>query len=76
MELTDVKKVVKAWKRKWMPFSPGQSARLALHMRHYHDDLLKDFGEIPRRKTGIFAPFKEVFAPYQPSDYATVVSGR
>ena len=66
---------IKTWKRKWMPFSAGRSARLALHMQHYHDDLLKDFGEIPRRKAGIFAPFKEVFAPYQPSDYGKVVAG-
>ena len=26
--------------------------------------------------SGIFAPFKEVFAPYQPSDYDTIVTGR
>ena len=67
---------IKSWKRKWMPFSAGRGARLGLHMQHYHDDLLKDIGEIPRRKAGIFAPFKEVFAPYQPSDYGTVVTGR
>ena len=67
---------IKEWKRSWMPCGPSRGARLGLHMQHYHDDLLKDFGEIPRRKAGIFAPFKEVFAPYQPSDYRTVVSGR
>ena len=48
---------------------------MGLHMLHYHDDLLRDIGEIPRRKTGIFAPFKEVLAPYQPSDYGKVVAG-
>ncbi|MGH8594955.1 MAG: flavin-containing monooxygenase [Gammaproteobacteria bacterium] len=62
---------IKAWKRKWMPFSRARGARLLLHMQHYHDELLKDFGATPLRKTGIFAPFKEVFAPYQPSDYRT-----
>ena len=44
-------------------------------MQHYHDELLKDFGANPHRKTGIFAWFKEIFAPYQPSDYRTIVSG-
>ena len=67
---------IKNWKRKWMPFGPSRGARLGLHTQHYHDDLLKDFGENPRRKAGIFGPFKEVFAPYQPSDYGRVVAGR
>ena len=67
---------IKRWKREWMPYSPGRGARLGLHMLHYHDDFLKDIGEIPRRKKGIFAPVKEVLAPYQPADYDTVVSGR
>lgn len=61
------------WKRKWMPSGPNRGARLGLHMQHYHDELLKDFGEIPRRKVGVFAPFKELMAPYQPSDYSAVV---
>lgn len=65
---------LKAWKRKWMPFSQSRGARLLLHMQHYHDQLLRDFGADPRRKTGIFAPFKEVFAPYQPSDYRSIVA--
>ena len=58
-----------------MPFSQARSARLLLHMQHYHDELLKDFGATPLRKAGLFAPFKEVFAPYVPSDYRTIVSG-
>ncbi len=66
---------VKAWKRKHMPFSQARSARLIFHMQHYHDELLKDLGASPMRKTGIFAPLKEIFAPYQPSDYRTFVSG-
>ena len=66
---------VKAWKRRWMPRSSARSARLLLHMLHYHDQILMDFGADPRRKQGMLAPFKEVFAPYQPSDYAEIVSG-
>jgi dimethylaniline monooxygenase (N-oxide forming) len=66
---------MKAWKRKWMPFSPGRGSRLLLHMLHYHDELLNDFGATRLRKTGILAPFKEVFAPYQPNDYGVIVSG-
>ncbi len=58
-----------------MPYSQARSTRLLLHMLHYHDELLKDFGAIPLRKKGIFAPFKEVFAPYEPNDYHTIVSG-
>ncbi len=66
---------MKAWKQKWMPFSQARGARLLLHMLHYHDQLLEDFGANPLRKTGIFAPLKEVFAPYEPNDYSTIVSG-
>jgi len=66
---------IKVWKRKRMPFSSGRSARLIFHMQHYHDELLRDFGASPLRKSGIFAPLKEIFAPYQPSDYRTIVSG-
>jgi len=66
---------IKTWKRKRLPFSGGRSARLIFHMQHYHDELLRDFGASPLRKTGIFAPIKEVFAPYQPSDYRTIVTG-
>lgn len=68
---------MKAWKRGVMPFSSARGARLLLHMLHYHDQLLLDMGFDPRRKRGVFAPFKEVFAPYHPSDYrAVVMSGQ
>ena len=30
---------MKAWKRAWMPFSPARSARLIVHLLHYHDEL-------------------------------------
>ena len=32
-------------------------------------------GAAPLRKKGIFAPFKEPFAPYEPRDYGMIVSG-
>lgn len=63
----------RAWKRESMPFSRGRAARLLLHMLHYHDDLLVDLCISPLRKTGWLAPFKEVFAPYEPRDYRDVV---
>lgn len=66
---------LRAWKTAWMPHSVSRSARLLLHMQHYHDELLEDFGANPLRKTGVFAPLKEVFAPYQPADYRSIVSG-
>jgi dimethylaniline monooxygenase (N-oxide forming) len=66
---------MKAWKRAWMPKSDARSARLILHMQHYHDELLRDFGADPLRKKGIFAPFKEWLSAYQPSDYADIVAG-
>lgn len=65
---------MKQWKRSWIPFSPARSARLIAHTQHYHDELLKDLGINPLRKTGVFAPLKELIFPYQPSDYATVFS--
>jgi hypothetical protein len=66
---------LKDWKRAWMPFSAARGARLLLHMLHYHDELLRDFGANPLRKRGILAPLKELFVPYQPSDYESIVSG-
>jgi cation diffusion facilitator CzcD-associated flavoprotein CzcO len=66
---------LKVWKRGWMPFSAARGARLQLHMLYYHDELLRDFGANPLRKRGIFAPLKELFVPYQPSDYQAIVAG-
>lgn len=66
---------MRAWKRRWMPFSPARASRLLLHMLHYHDQLLVDVGQDPRRKRGVLAPFKEVFAPYEPADYRGIVRG-
>ena len=67
---------MREWKQSWMPFSPARSARLIAHTQHYHDELLKDLGTSPLRKTGFFAPLKELIFPYEPKDYADVVSGK
>ncbi len=64
----------RVWRQTSMPFSRGRAARLLLHMLHYHDELLVDLHISPLRKTGWLAPFKEVFAPYEPRDYRDVVS--
>ncbi len=67
--------LMRRWKREWMPYSTARSARLLLHMTNYHDELLRDFGANPFRKRGIFAPFKELLAPYQSRDYRAIASG-
>ena len=64
-----------AWKQSWMPPSAARSARLVLHLQHYHDELLVDLGASPLRKRGLFAPLKEFLFPYLPSDYSTIISG-
>ena len=63
---------MKAWKRAWMPFSSARSARLIAHTQNYHDELLEDLKVSPYRKTGIFAPLKELIDPYEPRDYASI----
>lgn len=65
---------MKTWKRAWIPFSPARSARLIAHTQHYHDELLRDVGVDPLRKTGALAPLKELIAPYESRDYASVIS--
>jgi hypothetical protein len=72
--LAEIEKM-KAWKRGWMPFSAARGARVLLHMIHYHDELLGDFGADPFRKRGLLAPLKELLVPYQPSDYRAIVAG-
>ena len=66
---------MQTWKRSWMPYSHARGSRLIIHMLHYHDELLGDFGANSFRKTGILAPLKEVIAPYEPRDYRAVVDG-
>ena len=66
---------MRAWKQSWMPHSSARSARLIAHGLHYHDELVKDLGLSPLRKTGFFAPLKELIFAYEPKDYASIVSG-
>ncbi|MBT5050548.1 MAG: NAD(P)-binding domain-containing protein [Rhodospirillaceae bacterium] len=66
---------MKTWKRSWMPKSEARSARLIVHMQHYHDELVTDFGADPLRKTGALAPLKELIWPYEPRDYAAIIAG-
>ena len=63
---------MREWKRSWIPFSSSRSARLIAHTQHYHDELMRDIGVNPLRKRGWFAPLREVFDPYEPSDYASL----
>ena len=74
-EMLDEITLMQRWKRSWMPFSSARSARVLLHMAHYHDELLRDFGADPFLKKGVFAPLKELMAPYQSSDFREIVSG-
>ncbi|MDX1711627.1 MAG: NAD(P)-binding domain-containing protein [Rhodovibrionaceae bacterium] len=66
---------MRSWKRSWMPPSGARSARLIIHMQHYHDELVKDLGVSPLRKRGVFAPLKELIFPYEPADYGSIVAG-
>jgi len=66
---------LREWKRRWMPPSEQRGARLILHMLHYHDELVRDIGASVLRKTGFFAPLKELVAPYEPRNYRRVVAG-
>jgi dimethylaniline monooxygenase (N-oxide forming) len=66
---------IKTWKRSWMHYSPARATRLFLHAQHYHDELMTDIGVDPLRKRGLFAPLKELFAPYEPRDYRAIVAG-
>merc|ERR1712226_625055 len=45
------------------------------HQVHYYDELLRDCGIPVRRKTGLLAPLKEIFEPYRPRDYRSIVTG-
>jgi hypothetical protein len=66
---------MKIWKQSWMPYSAARSARLIAHTQHYHDELMRDTGGDPLRKTGFLAPLKELIFPYESKDYAEIVSG-
>lgn len=74
LEMRQEISTLKDWKRSWLPDSEQRGARIMLHMLHYHDELLTDMGINPLRKTGFFAPIKEVFDPYLPRDYRNIAA--
>jgi dimethylaniline monooxygenase (N-oxide forming) len=57
-----------AWKRSWMPPSSSRASIFQLHMLAYHDVLMRDMGENPKRKG--WNKLCEVFAPYCARDYS------
>lgn len=66
---------MKRWKRSWILPMPTRGATIGPHQLHYHDELLRDFGANPKRKTGLFAPLMELIGHYESRDYAEIVSG-
>lgn len=77
-EMVEAINEMKAWKTKEMPNAGAARAyMIQTHQVHYYDQLLKDIGVSIRRKQGnpVFAALKEVFDPYRPRDYATVITG-
>jgi cation diffusion facilitator CzcD-associated flavoprotein CzcO len=61
----------KAWARSWMPHSSKRGMLVLLHQTHYHDQLLRDMGENPRRKSML----AEYIMPYEPADYNGIMGG-
>jgi hypothetical protein len=77
-QMADQIKSMQEWKRKEMPNAGGARAyMIQTHQVHYYDQLMKDMGVSIRRKTGnaIFAALKEVFDPYRPRDYGSIITG-
>jgi hypothetical protein len=64
------------WKRSTMPNAGAARAyMIQTHQVHYYDQLLKDMGASIRRKQGFAAAIKEVFDPYRPRDYCSIITG-
>merc|ERR1712099_177740 len=69
---------MQVWKRKTMPNAGAARAyMIQTHQIHYYDQLLKDMGADIRRKSQgrILGVFREIFEPYRPRDFSTVVTG-
>jgi len=68
--------IQKDWKRTNMPNAgKARAYMMQTHQVHYYDELLKDMGANIRRKRGVFRALKEIFIPYGPADYDTIVTG-
>merc|ERR550537_917460 len=66
------------WKRRTMPNAGASRAyMIQTHQVHYYDQLLKDMGASVRRKRGNFLikAIKEIFDPYRPRDFDTIITG-
>ncbi|KAG1670104.1 hypothetical protein FOA52_013680 [Chlamydomonas sp. UWO 241] len=57
------------WRCKVMPGQRQRGSSVMLYMQDYHDQLVKDMGASPRRKTGPLKALLEVFKPYTAADY-------
>jgi len=62
----------KEWARSWMPYSSTRGMNVLLHQTHYHDQLLRDMGENPLRKSN---PLSEYLMPYESADYNGIMGG-
>lgn len=69
--------IQKNWKRAHMPQAgKARAYMMQTHQLHYFDELLKDMGASVRRKsTWPLGFLAEIFAPYAPADYGTIVTG-
>jgi hypothetical protein len=56
---------------------PARAYMVQTHQVHYYDQLLKDMGASVRRKRGNFfsKAIKEIFDPYRPRDFDTIITG-
>merc|ERR1712187_1104721 len=64
------------WKRSTMPNAGAARAyMIQTHQVHGYDQLLKDMGASVRRKRGFAAAIKEVFDPYRPRDFGSIITG-
>merc|ERR1712137_1299056 len=69
-------KEMQEWKRSTMPNAGAARAyMIQTHQVHYYDQLLKDMGASVRRKQGFAAAIKEVFDPYRPRDFGSIITG-
>jgi len=62
---------IKDWKRSFMPALSSRATVIKLHMTHFHDELLRDFGANPYRKKNVFA---EWLTDYRPADYREILT--